>query len=197
MTCCVSFIFGFLDLLGARSYTSVWFWLMLAVAWTWVSRGTLGVPKDIVSAARRSRRETPDEPRPTAQEVLLLDWLSLTLPRWKVGPAEGAILFGLGCFILAVLAGLGFYWRLEMAQALTLLLVPLWFVLILRARLAARLRAMLTKAQAGSMPARTAAADAARGLVIHQWVTTALSVLAVLVTAFLGTIWMILYPFGI
>ena len=88
-----------LSILDSRSFGSIWFWLLLVLVWGHAGRRVLGVPVDIAQAARGG-----DEPA----ALLLLDWLSLTLPRWRLGPKEGAVLLGLGAFGLSALAVLGF-----------------------------------------------------------------------------------------
>ncbi|MDO5613577.1 MAG: hypothetical protein Q4G14_10100 [Paracoccus sp. (in: a-proteobacteria)] len=180
---------GFLDLLGARSFSSIWFWLVLVTAWTVSGRAVLGVPLDVLTRARRD----PDGPA----GLLLLDWLSLTLPRWRIGPRDGLWLLGAACFGLTVLAVLGFGYGREMAQALALLLVPFALLLLMRLRLAQLLIPLLDAAQHGATPPEAAVAEAMRQINRHRNWAFVLSVLAVAVTAAWGTMYRLMHPFGI
>ncbi|MDO5633021.1 MAG: hypothetical protein Q4G22_14475 [Paracoccus sp. (in: a-proteobacteria)] len=180
---------GLLDLLGSRSFASIWFWLVLVTAWTVSGRAVLGVPLDVLTRARRE----PDGPA----GMLLLDWLSLTLPRWQIAPRDGVWLLGAGCFGLTVLAVLGFGYGREMAQALSLLLVPFALLLLMRLRLAWRLMPLLDAAQRGEITPEAAAADAMRQITRHRRWVFVLSVLAVAMTAAWGTLYRLMHPFGI
>lgn len=169
---------GFLHLLASRSFTSIWFWLMLALVWSLVGRNIAGVPDQVVRAARRG-----DE----GAAVRLLDWLSLTLPERIAHPGEWAVMVAVGAFALSSLAVLGFGFGLEMAQALAMLLIPLGLVALLRQRLARQLRAILTRAAAGASP-DDSAAQAARRITRHRWLSLALSVLTLVGAAFYGAL---------
>ncbi|RDW12129.1 hypothetical protein DIE28_15385, partial [Paracoccus thiocyanatus] len=137
-----------LALLDSRSFGSIWFWVIVTAAWTMAGRRILGVPADVIAGAVFVEPEPDGDPA----ALMLLDWLSLTLPRWRMERREGALLLGLGSFLLTMLAVLGFAYRLEMAQALVLLVAPFVLLFALDLRLAGRLRPLL--AQAGrDMPA--------------------------------------------
>ena len=182
---------GILTLLDSRSFGSIWFWVLLMFAWTVAGRRIAGVPVDVVSAAARADRTAPHDPAALA----LLDWLSLTLPRWQVSGAGGAVFLGLAAFILTSLALLGFVYDLEMAQALVLLILPFALVFVMELRLAHRLRAVLAEAERGA-PVGQAAARAARMMRRHRLGFALMSVLAVALSAFHGALWMLRHPFG-
>lgn len=170
---------GFFQLLQSRSFTSIWFWLMLALLWTLAGRNVVGVPDTVVRAVRRQ-----SHPRAA---LTLLDWLSLTLPERLANPGEWAVMVAIGAFMLSSLAVLGFAFGFEMAQALALLLIPLGVVALLRQRLVRQLSDILRRA-AGGGPAEAAAAEAARKIVIHRYLCFTLSVFAVVGTAFWGAL---------
>ncbi|QEU09811.1 hypothetical protein [Paracoccus yeei] len=176
-----------LSILDSRSFGSIWFWLLLVLVWGHAGRRVLGVPVDIAQAARGG-----DEPA----ALLLLDWLSLTLPRWRMGPKEGAVLLGLGAFGLSALAVLGFGYGLEMAQALVLLALPLALLLALEVQLARRLSAIVAAAEAGSLPVDRAGRAASSLMRRHRRMVTLASVLAVAATAWRGALWLVAHPFG-
>ena len=180
-----------LALLDSRSFGSIGFWVILTLAWTMAGRRCLGVPSDVIAAAGRPQPGPWDDPA----ALTLLDWLSLTLPRWHLAPREGALLLGVGAFLLSALAVLGFGYGLEMAQALVLLILPFAALFALDLRLARRLGAVLGRAEVG-LPVNEAGAEAARLMRHHRRVGRALSVLSVAVTAFYGAVWMMAHPFG-
>lgn len=196
MTLPVTSLDGLLRLLDTRSFASLWFWLALAVIWSLATRSVIGVPGEVVSAARRaSGTDTPATETP--EGLLLLDWLSLTLPRWRIGRTEGAVLAGLATFLLVSLGVLGFGYGLEMAQALVLIGAPLTLLTVMRLHLAHRLAPLLAEATQGALPAAEAGARAARMMTRHRLAVSALSILAVAVTAAWGTLWNLMHPNGL
>lgn len=171
---------GFLEFLDSRSFSSLWYWLVLILMWTEAGRRVLGVPGDVVQHARR-------EPAGEGG-LVLLDWLLLNLPRWRIGQKEGPWLLGLGAFLLTSLAVLGFGFGLEMAQALTFLLVPQGLLLVLRLRLAGQLSPLIAAAQSRQMPTADAVAGALRLIVAHRRWVFVLSIVGVAVTALWGAL---------
>ena len=182
-----------IGLLDSRSFTSIWFWLVLLGLWSVIGRHILGVPNEVVNAARQALRENQAE----APVVLhLLDWLSLTLPRWRMGAREGAVMFGLTAFGLSSLAILGFGYGLELAQALAILGAPFTIVFWMRVRLARRLSPLLADAEDARTPLGPVAAQAVRQMVLHRRVISVLSMISVAITALWGALWAALHPFG-
>ena len=184
---------GLIEALDTRSFSSLWYWLLLTITWTWVSRGALGIPPELVRSLSRPGTATADDATP----LRLLDWVSLVAPRWQLMRDDGVVLLGVASFILSMLAGLGFLYGLELAQALLLLVGPLMLLGWLRLRLAARLRATLAEAEAGRLSVEEAASRIARRITAHMRATLALSALAVATAAIWGTIWLALHPNGL
>ncbi len=189
-----------LALLDSRSFSTIWYWLILAICWSAASRHVLGVPPDVIHRALASGRARADaaegEPTQESAALALLDWLSLMVPRWLAPPREGAILLGIGCFILAMLFFLGFRYGLEMAQALFLLGAPLALVAVLQFRLARRLARLLEEAQSGRLTPVDAAQKAARQMRRLRFLVTGMSVLVVALSAFWGALWLVAHPYG-
>lgn len=183
---------GFLQLLDGRAFGSIWYWLLLAVAWSLAMRGVLGVPAEVAARAARVDPDGPDDPAALA----LLDWLSLTLPRWRVGRIEAAVLTAAGTFLVTVIGTLGFWVGLEGAQALTLLAGPLLVLLALRVRLAGRLSRDLAAAQTGAAAPNAAASSAGRACVRHRHVALLLSLVTVAASSAWGTLWTLRHPWG-
>ncbi|KGJ03498.1 hypothetical protein SAMN04487972_1188 [Paracoccus halophilus] len=180
-----------LALLDSRSFGSIWFWVVLILAWTLAGRHVLGVPTEVVMAAHRAAPDPDDDPA----ALLLLDWLSLTLPRRELSRGAGVALIGMGAFALTTLAVLGFVYGLEMAQALVLLTLPFALIRLIEMRLARHLSAILRRAETG-LSVSEPAAEAARMMRRHRLVVTLVSILAVALTTFYGVGWMLAHPFG-
>lgn len=191
---------GVVDILGGRSFASLWYWLAFSVAWTWVGRGALGIPTDLVRRIHAAGgRADGDGPAPGLRDdaLLLLDWLSLVTPRWQVGARDGMVLIAAAAFVLSALAVLGFAYGRETAQAMVLLLGPLALAGALRVRLAAQLRTVLAAAEAGRLAPDAAAAQAGARIVAHLRTVRALSLAAVALAAVWGTLWMLRHPNGL
>ncbi|NHF72241.1 hypothetical protein [Paracoccus xiamenensis] len=188
------FLTDILSFLDARSFSSPWFWAVLLTVWTLSGRRVVGIPVDVPAQAARALREQPGEA--SAEVFALLDWMSLSVPRWQAGPRTGAVLTALICFALSVLAILGFSFGLEMAQALVLIGLPQALLLALRARLAGQLYWVLEAAELGQ-PAAEAAAEALRRINRYRILHGIISVLAVVVTAFWASLWMLMHPNGL
>lgn len=178
----MSILSTLLALLDNRSFASLWYWLAFAAAWSLASRNVLGIPSAVVLRARRDN----------GAQAVLLEWLALVLPHWRIGPGMAAALTGLACFAASALAVLGFLHQMEAAQALFLLLAPLMAVLALRIRLASGLSRLLA-----TRPPHEAAAIAAQRLIRHGWIVHGVALAAIAVTSFLAALWIARHPFGI
>lgn len=161
---------GFLDIilsfLDSRSFATIWYWIMLVTVWTMIGRNVLGVPPDVI-------RRVPRDPQgaDTPEALVLLDWLSLVLPRWRLEPTEAAWLLGIASFLASSLVLLGFAYGLELAQALVVMLLPVALNMLGGLRLASRLQIILAAAQAQQMTPNQAAAAAARLMGRHRALT--------------------------
>lgn len=188
-----------LAILNSRSYSSIWFWILVVGFWSIVGRNVLGVPSECFAklGIRRADQDSADDLRTGAgQDFLLLDWLSLQLPRWQVRRNELVVLFGIGIFVLTLLFVLGFGHQLELAQALFLLAAPYALLTAMRLRLAARLTQILAGAQQAQLAPQTAAEQAAAQMRRHRLLMALLSIFVVAITAFLGAVWMLRHPYG-
>lgn len=176
---------GFLDLMDSRSFSSLWFWLVVIAGWTLTGRAVLGVPSDVIARAGR------DPAGPAG--MTMLDWLSLTLPRWQVTGSAGPWLLAVAGFVLTGLALLGFGYGLEAAQAISLLLIPYAGLTLMRLRLAHRLTPLIARAQHGEIAPHDAATAALKAINLHRWAVLLLGMLAVAVVALWGSIWALRY----
>jgi hypothetical protein len=121
-------IFEFID---TRSFTSIWFWMAVAVMWSSLSHYVMGVPFDMVVRARRQGGRAQEE----------LEWMVRLQVARRVHVAEvsGLLLVALTTAGITVLGLLCFYYRLQFAQALFLLLLPASMVGVLGVLAARRL----------------------------------------------------------
>ena len=98
----------------------MWYWIALAVVWSSAAHYGLGVPYDLVQRARRKGGQA---------EVDLEDMVRINCNRMLfIGSISGLWIIGLVCFFLTGLAGLGFIYRVELAQAVFLIAFPLSIV---------------------------------------------------------------------
>ncbi len=121
------------ELIDMRSFSNLWFWIALAVMWSSVSHWVLGVPWDSVLRAKRNGGQA---------EIDLQDLVRINSNRiLHVIDVSGLFVIGFTFFILTGLAGVGFGYNVEFAQAVFLLMFPMSIVSLLSVRLARRLRA--------------------------------------------------------
>lgn len=114
-----------------RSFSNLWFWIALAVTWSSASHWVLGVPYDMVLRARRvggqAETDLEDITRVNVNRLLYIARVS------------GLWILGLMCFFLSSLVILGFYYRVEFAQAVFLLGFPMSGVALLNLSTAKRI----------------------------------------------------------
>lgn len=120
-------IFEVIDL---RSFSNLWFWIMLAVVWSTTSHWVLGVPHDMaIRAAREGGQAEADF------EIMV----RINISRMQnVIDRAGVYLVGMMSFFLAFLATAGFHYGIEFCQALFLIIFPLSIVGFLTLRTARR-----------------------------------------------------------
>lgn len=108
------------EMIDMRSFSNLWYWIALAVMWSTLSHRILGVPFDMVQRARRHGGQSAQD---------LEDLVRINVNRLLfVVQSSGVLLLGLTCFVLSVLATLGFYLAVEFAQSVFLLMFPLSLV---------------------------------------------------------------------
>ena len=105
------------QLIDLRSFSSLWYWIMLAVIWSSVSHWVLGVPYDLITRARRNGGQA---------EADLTDLVRINVNRLLgIAQSAGLILTGIVSFVLSSLVVLGFWYDIELAQAVFLIAFPL------------------------------------------------------------------------
>jgi len=157
-------IFSIIDL---RSFSNLWFWLVLAVAWSNAAHFIMGVPFDMVTRARRQG----------GQAMADLELMAALQARRRLGVMRnaGVWLVGFWMAVLTSLAMIGFVYRAELAQAVFLLLGPLTLAAWLGLRLSARIEAQDLRGEA-----------LARAFFWHRVIVQAIGLMAIFVTTLWG-----------
>ena len=120
-------------LIDTRSFSSLWYWIAVAVLWSSASHFVLGIPFDMVTRARRRGAEA-------LADLEALAHLQVRR-RLQVMRTGGAWVVGVTSAVLSAVFVLGFLYGVELLQALFLLLFPLSMVNLMALRAAARIEA--------------------------------------------------------
>jgi len=127
------------ELIDMRSFSNLWFWIVLAVMWSSASHWVLGVPYDIIQRANRQINQHDMDGMPAVQD--LEDLVRINTNRLSsVSDMSGAWMMSFIFFVLTSLFLLGFFYKIEFSQALFLLLFPLSIVISLSVRRALKIR---------------------------------------------------------
>lgn len=106
-----------LEIMDLRSFSSLWYWIVLASVWSINSYFVLGVPMDMITQARRSGGED-------AEDMVDLARIHITR-RVNLVAQSGVILLAVVAFAATSLIVLGWGYGVEFCQALFLILAPL------------------------------------------------------------------------
>jgi hypothetical protein len=157
-----------LEVIDLRSFSNLWYWIALAVLWSSISHWVLGVPHDMIHRARREGGQVLAD---------VEDLVRININRLLHVVDSGALLFvGLVGFWLSALAVLAFYYGVEFAQALFLLIGPLVIVLWLSVIESRRIAAGANQGDA-----------LLRRLIVHRRVIQVIGMISIAVTALYGT----------
>ncbi|MEX3015327.1 component of SufBCD complex [Gymnodinialimonas hymeniacidonis] len=117
----------FLDLvtqvINLRSFSNMWYWIVLAILWSSLSHWTIGVPFHLVSRAKRG-----DE-RAEADMMVLARMNAERMLQYAETSGVAAVAFA--TFLLTGLAITGWAYGVEFSQAIFLLLCPSMLVVAL------------------------------------------------------------------
>ena len=105
------------ELIDLRSFSNLWYWIALAVTWSMTSPWVLGVPFDMITRARRQGGTAQSD----METMVHINVSRLT----SIADVSGVWLAGFVGFGLTVLGVLGFYYAVEFAQALFLIVAPI------------------------------------------------------------------------
>jgi len=157
-----------LAMIETRSFSALWYWVLLALAWSGASHWVIGVPYDMVARARRHGGAALHDLEAIARiHVARKLAFAQAMGIWVVA------LFAAG---LTTLMLLGFVYNIELAQAVFLLIAPLSLVSLLGVWTARRIASQEAEADA-----------LCRILAGHRLRVQLLGTLVILVTALWGT----------
>ena len=155
------------ELIVMRSFSNLWFWIILAVQWSMASHWVMGVPFDVITRARRNGGQA---------EVDLQDITRVNVNRLLyIGHVSGLWISGIMAFLLTGLVIMGFVYRVEFAQAVFCLMFPLTLVGLMSLRTARLIAA-----------GEHEGAALQRRLHRHRFATQAIGMVSILVTSLWG-----------
>jgi hypothetical protein len=116
------------EVIDLRSFSNLWYWIVLAILWSTLSHWVVGIPYHMVQRARRGDETTEADLRALAEinTRRILDFAKLS----------GTAMVASSAFVVTSLLVLGWGYRVEFAQALVLLVLPLILVAALTMRTA-------------------------------------------------------------
>jgi hypothetical protein len=122
----------FFDLIDLRSFSNLWFWIVLAIVWSMTTHRVMGVPFDLLVRAQRQGGQAAAD---------LEDMVRINVMRWLEYTGPSAVwLVAAICFALTTLIMAGFIYGFELAQAVFLLVFPLTLVMALNVSTARQIR---------------------------------------------------------
>ncbi len=155
------------EMIDMRSFSNLWFWIILAVAWSSAAHYVMGVPFDMIQRARRNgagpQADLEALARSNANRMIF------------IADQSGLWLTGIAGAILTALAVLGFGYGIEFCQAVFLLAFPMSLVLALSMRTARRIWA--TEGEGEALHRR---------LRRHRIIVQVIGMVAIFVTAMWG-----------
>lgn len=155
------------EVIDMRSFSNLWFWIVLAVVWSSASHWVLGVPYDMVARARRHGGQAEQD---------LEDLVRINTNRFLfIVDEAGLWIAALGSAFLSGLLVLGLVYQVEMAQAVFLLAFPMTLVGLLSVASARRIKIGEQQGEA-----------LWRRLRIHRTITQFIGMISIFVTALWG-----------
>jgi hypothetical protein len=122
------------EVIDFRSFSNLWFWIVLATLWSTVSHWVLGVPFDLVRRAAAGNRQALEDMHVLAN----VQARRLIYVATETGLVSTAFAF----FTVTVLSLLAFLYWIEFAQAILLLFFPMLIVAVLSVRTARRVEGL-------------------------------------------------------
>lgn len=155
------------EIIDMRSFSNLWYWIGLAVAWSMASYWVMGVPYDMIQRAARVEGQAQDD----LETIVRVNCNRIT----SLSGRSGMSLVAVASTILSSLIILGFWYSVEFAQAVFLLMFPMMFVGLLSVRTAVMIQ---KRALNGS--------DLRRYLLRHRLAVQVIGMMAIFVTALWG-----------
>ncbi len=105
------------------TFSSIWYWLAVAVTWATASHWILGVPFDMILYSRRYGAQATED----LENMVAINARRLI----STMDVAGHWVTGFLAFLLTGIASMGFIYTLEIAQGVFLLVFPLVFVVMI------------------------------------------------------------------
>ncbi len=121
------------ELIDMRSFSNLWYWIMLAVMWSSASHWVLGVPYDLITRARKTGGALQDD----LEQLVRINCNRMLY----IASMAGLVMVAFLCFFLTAMLVLAVYYQIEFAQAVLFLLVPMSMLTALSMRTAGLIRA--------------------------------------------------------
>ncbi len=166
------------EVIGSRSFASVWYWIVFALVWTRTTHWTLGVPYEDARLGRRLGGQ-----HQTDFETLIEINVRKTL---AVFDNHNVIYTAFAAFFLATIFVLGFYFGIQFMQAGFLLIFPLALVGIFSIRLAHHLEQSPLHGP-----------DLYRAYVMHRRIKQMVGAVAIMFSAFWGVSQTLFTPYNL
>jgi hypothetical protein len=108
------------EVIDMRSFSNLWYWIALAVAWSKACHWVLGVPYDMIQRAQRQGGQVQHDLEELVRiNIGRLLYIARLTGLWALGFVSAA---------LTALGTLAFYYEVEFAQAVFLLALPMSIV---------------------------------------------------------------------
>lgn len=155
------------ELIDMRSFSNLWYWIVLAVLWSSASHWVLGVPFDmIIKAKRHGEQSQADLETMVRINTGRLLYIARTAGLWMVA---------IWAFVLTTLLVLSFGYDVEFAQAVVFLYLPFSLLMFMSMR-----TCLLIEAGEGEGDALH------RRLARHRVSTQVLGMVSIFVTSLFG-----------
>jgi len=156
-----------LELIDMRSFSSLWYWIGLAVLWSSASHWVLGVPHDMIQRARRQGGDAQAD----MEALVAINTGRIVY----ISDASGLWITAFVSFVISTLAILAAGFGMEFAQAVLLMLVPMALVASLSLRVARQIRESTLNGD-----------TLIRRLIRHRMTIQAIGMVSIFVTAMFG-----------
>jgi hypothetical protein len=155
------------DVIDTRSFSSVWYWIVLATAWSTASHYVLGVPFDMITRARRFGGDAYQE---------LAGLVTINTRRVLfIASASGMVILGFWAFVMVSLLLLAFWYWVEFAQAVVLIALPMTAIAAMTLRTARQIDEDKPEQE-----------ELLRRLMRHRFWTHVIGMISIFVTALFG-----------
>ncbi len=121
------------EVIDMRSFSNLWYWIGLAIFWSSVSHWILGVPYDSIL---RARRGSPPEAMNDLHDLVRVNVNRILY----IADISGVWIALFGSAFFTALGLAAFFYDVEFAQAVFLLIAPLTLIGFLSIRTARRIR---------------------------------------------------------